>query len=555
MDALDDELAQQRVRAMVHERLFGSPAPPTIIGRYRVIRRLGVGAMGVVYAARDQALGRLVAVKVLHGHLDREGGEPRARLLREARALARLSHPNVVAVHEVGTHEGQVFLAMEYVAGPTLGAWIREARPPWRAIVQVFVQAGRGLQAAHAAGLVHRDFKPDNVLVDRTGRARVLDFGLVRPEEGRAAPITADGDELGPLTRSGAIVGTPAYMSPEQLRGEALDPRSDLFSFCVALHEALVGARPFDLYHEAGLREVAVGTTQEGAAPRLPRRLRRALDRGLARDRERRPPTMEPLLRELEGAATPALQRWEPRIGGALGVVALAALIGVGARADGAASRGAAVVPRIAHLRLVGEHARFRSADGAQSPKTRDRARLLAAERLLGSDPSAAAVVLAGLEAPDEVAARSSLGRLVDALLAEPLAESERWVRATPRSSSPAITSRMSSRTGSSRASIYGASTASTASPASPVPPASTGSRSRSDTPTSLPVRSASGVAARSPWRSPTTRPMSPAPMARSSAGLTTARTTSAAPARARRSSISRPTAPSRPGSGPTAAC
>jgi len=192
------------------------------LGRYEIIEPIGRGAMGTVYAAHDPLLRRDVAVKVLH-----KRGE---RSLDEARALARLSHENVVAVYDVGEDDGRVYIAMERIAGTTLGAWLTSAPRAWRDVLVVFLQAARGLSAAHAAGIVHGDFKPDNVLVRDDGRVVVTDFGLAR----------ARGDR-----REHFVRGTPAYMAPEQLEGGAATPASDQFAFATALHEALYGARAF----------------------------------------------------------------------------------------------------------------------------------------------------------------------------------------------------------------------------------------------------------------------------------------------------------------------
>ncbi len=246
------------------------------IGRYLVRGPIGAGGMGVVYAAYDPELGRQVALKLLHtGH--EAGGEASVRLLREAQAMARLSHPNVVAVYDTGTWDGRVFLAMELVEGGTLAGWRRAAPRPWREVVAVFISAGRGLAAAHAAGLVHRDFKPENVLIGADGSVRVTDFGLARMAEDKltALPVVGmvakesinntgsinsthsidsvgsarPGEEPGavhsPLTRAGALIGSLAYMAPEQMAGLPADARSDIFSFCVALFECLGGERPF----------------------------------------------------------------------------------------------------------------------------------------------------------------------------------------------------------------------------------------------------------------------------------------------------------------------
>ena len=192
------------------------------LGRYVLHARLGAGGMGVVYAAYDPELDRRVALKVL-----RHAG---AQLRDEARAIAKLAHPNVIAIHDVGEADGELFIAMEHVDGVTLRDWLRESHPPAE-ILDVFVQAGRGLAAAHRAGLVHRDVKPSNIIVGSDGRARVLDFGLARGGEGDAEP---------------AIVGTPGYMAPEQRRGERVDARADQYAFAVALWEALGGKRDAD---------------------------------------------------------------------------------------------------------------------------------------------------------------------------------------------------------------------------------------------------------------------------------------------------------------------
>jgi serine/threonine protein kinase/tetratricopeptide (TPR) repeat protein len=239
------------------------------VGRYVLLDQLGAGAMGVVYSAYDPELDRKLALKLLHpGSSSREAKATRNRLRREAQALARLTHPNVVTVHDVGTHRGRVFVAMEFVAGKTLRQWLRtdDGKPRSVAeILEVFAAAGRGLAAAHRAGLVHRDFKPENVLIGEDGLVRVVDFGLARRAEDEVVEDSLDNsgtvsmDEYDfegiastatrslemSLTRTGRIMGTPAYMAPEQHRGETATVRSDQFAFCVALWEALYGLRPF----------------------------------------------------------------------------------------------------------------------------------------------------------------------------------------------------------------------------------------------------------------------------------------------------------------------
>src|SRR5690606_13586850 len=221
--------------------------------RFTVLKRLGAGGMGVVYAAYDTELDRKVAIKLLRG-VDEEGVHI-TRLRREAQALAKAAHRTVVHVYEVGDFRKQVFIAMEFVDGvtPRDGAPSEEFDPVAQ-VVEKFIEAGRGLAAAHAAGLIHRDFKPDNVLVGNDGRVRVLDFGLARGvDQGQVDPELSCGEStleqgpellestdsslLAPLTRTGAILGTPAYMAPEQHLGNRADARSDQFAFCVALWE------------------------------------------------------------------------------------------------------------------------------------------------------------------------------------------------------------------------------------------------------------------------------------------------------------------------------
>ena len=244
----------EQIRGRVASALFGGPSPlPETIGRFRIDRELGSGGMGIVYAAHDPQLDRTIAVKILRRQ--DEGPSEGARLLREAQAMARLRHRNVLTVYEAGDHDGQIYVAMEYALGGTLAEWIDAGPRPWREVLDVLIPAGRGLAAAHQAGLVHRDFKPANVLLDGEGNALVSDFGLARAG-GEPEPLpdaleeTQRGDDSKRLlqvllTRTGALVGTPAYMSPEQFAGLQATPRSDLFAFCVVLHEALYGRRPF----------------------------------------------------------------------------------------------------------------------------------------------------------------------------------------------------------------------------------------------------------------------------------------------------------------------
>ncbi len=257
--------------------------------------------MGTVFRARDTELGRDVAIKMLRG------ATGSARLRREARALARLEHPNVVKVFEVGEHAGDPYVVMELVEGRSLEAWLRDG-PSLRAILDVFHAAGRGLAAAHAANLVHRDFKPANVLVGNDGRARVADFGLVLPFDSTAVrdtgvEVSSDpAASSGSLTATGKVVGTPAYVSPEQWLGTSADARSDQWSYCVALWEASYGARPFVGRTIESLRDAILSGRPPAAPPgtRVPKWLRAILERGLAPDPADRFANMEALLAAME---------------------------------------------------------------------------------------------------------------------------------------------------------------------------------------------------------------------------------------------------------------
>jgi eukaryotic-like serine/threonine-protein kinase len=313
-----------RVKDLVRARLFRNKAKPVKIGRFTVLGRLGEGGMGIVYTAYDDQLDRKVAVKVLRGEATRQDQLGRTRLLREAQAMARLSHPNIVTVHEVGALDDQVFVAMEFVRGQSLDGWLRRQPRAWRDVLLVFRQAGRGLEAAHRAGIVHRDFKPHNVLVGDDGSIKVLDFGLARAAEHPGSEELAATPEGGaynhsqgnlldaPLTRTGAIMGTPAYMAPEQHSGLPATALSDQFSFCVSLWEGLYGAHPFDCATLATLvAGVSTGELREPpAAAKVPARLRRALLRGLSVEPAQRWPSMTELLAELARDPAQARRRW-----------------------------------------------------------------------------------------------------------------------------------------------------------------------------------------------------------------------------------------------------
>ena len=242
--------AVQHAGSEAPTQIVESPVPKQmlVLSRYILREPLGMGGMGMVYAAHDPQLDRRVAVKLLRA--DGEDSVPlehRAELLvREARALAQLSHPNVVAVHDVGIHEGQAFVAMELVEGRTLNQWLDQAPRALDEVLDVVVQAGHGLSAAHQAGLVHRDFKPGNVLVGDDGRVRVTDFGLARPHSTVEARSR---NEVEHSPTASTMAGTPAYMAPEQFRGMLASPASDQFAFSVTLYESLDGHRPKESAH------------------------------------------------------------------------------------------------------------------------------------------------------------------------------------------------------------------------------------------------------------------------------------------------------------------
>ncbi|HEY2515893.1 MAG TPA: serine/threonine-protein kinase, partial [Polyangiaceae bacterium] len=305
------------------------------IGRFIVGRLIGAGGMGVVYSARDPGLNRDVAIKLLRRRSGTDAREMlEGRLRREAHAMARLSHPNVLPIFEVGIHGDRLFVAMEYVAGGTLREWLALEERGTPAIIDAFIKAGSGLAAAHAAGIVHRDFKPDNVLVGEDGQIRVTDFGLARldgaPEDANAASLSASGERPpnDAITHTGMVLGTPAYMSPEQLRGEAPDARADQFSFCVALMEALTGKRPFASDVPGAWRaELAHGAAPDGVDS-LPRWLRRPLLRGLSARASDRFPEMARLLAVLRaGPPTSRLRRLaQAGTAVALSVLAIAAV-------------------------------------------------------------------------------------------------------------------------------------------------------------------------------------------------------------------------------------
>ncbi len=275
------------------------PAPGDKVGRYVLREVLGRGAMGVVYTAHDPELDREVAVKLVRAGRGAPDPELQARLLAEAQAMARLAHPNVVAVFDIGTVEAGVYLAMELVTGRTLEQWLETPRT-WREILAVFLQAAAGLEAAHGAGIVHRDFKPDNVLIDASGRVFVTDFGLARiAMKGPADVLAADSWAASDLrrTRAGSVIGTPAYMAPEQLFAlPDVDHRADVFAFGAALYKALYGRRAYPAETLPELeRLLAVGKPAEPPPSKVPGFVRRAVMKALAGDAAARFQTMHAL--------------------------------------------------------------------------------------------------------------------------------------------------------------------------------------------------------------------------------------------------------------------
>ena len=333
----------------LHARVTRGLDRGAAVDRYLVLAELGRGGMGVVYAAYDPDLDRRIAIKVLRGRSD-EGSAGSQRLLREAQALAKLSHPNVIGVYDVGTVGDEVFVAMELVQGGTMRE--HAAGKTWREQLAAYIAAGRGLAAAHAAGLVHRDFKPENVLVGPDGRPRVTDFGLVRatavagdgggstePEPSRERPASTPQPLAleSSLTAAGTVMGTPSYMAPEQMIGEPTSAATDQYSFAVALWETLFGAKPYAGKDVAAVRAaIEAGRRSSYDRGEVPVRVVRALEKSLALVPAQRWPSMDALLAELDAAARPTARRRAAAILVVGGLVALAVggVYALGARRD-----------------------------------------------------------------------------------------------------------------------------------------------------------------------------------------------------------------------------
>ncbi|MEZ4383872.1 MAG: serine/threonine-protein kinase [Nannocystaceae bacterium] len=456
----------ETLRSSLRLRLFGALPEGARIGRYVVQRHIGSGGMGSVYLAHDSKLRRSVALKLLHPSTDvpRRLERRRRRLLREAHGLARLSHPNVVQVHDVDTHGEHLFLVMDYVEGCTLKEWIDAGPRSWQEILEVFRQAGAGLAAAHSAGMIHRDFKPSNVLISADGRALVIDFGLVRVDDlttsseereaitedanyadsadGRV--LAADASGPGPnedLTAPGAVLGTLAYIPPEIFGGAAADARSDVYSFCVSLYEALYGSRPF----RADSRDLLICNIIDGRrqvtppGKKIPRWLTQVCLRGLATDPAQRPASMAALLAELSPGRQ-LRRRLLPLAAGLVGAfmtaVAVAAAVSPGSpcaaeaaapsfwgASDRAAVRGAVVsaglrdpqaawtsLDALLSARAAGlEASRAAVCDGAEAPQAAARTRCLATiagdhrraiDGLVAGDVVRMTALIDGAEAP-----------------------------------------------------------------------------------------------------------------------------------------------------------
>jgi len=295
----------------------GTDRPRETVGRYQVRRQLGQGGMGVVLAAWDPQLAREVAVKLVRGG----SADGAARLVREARAMAAVRHANVIVVHDAGVIGDEVHVVMELVDGGTLADWF-ETKPAWQDVLARCRLAGAGLAAAHAVGLVHRDFKPHNVLLGKDGRVLVADFGLARSSPGAVEVASA-------LTAEGAIVGTPAYMAPEQHLGEAVGPPADQFAFAATVYEGLYAARPFPGTSLAAL----IGQVLDGkvapppAGSPVPRAIHDAIVRGLDRDPAQRWPSVAALCDALVAQPVAPRSRLPLQLAAVAGIAAIGGVV------------------------------------------------------------------------------------------------------------------------------------------------------------------------------------------------------------------------------------
>ncbi|HEU0036159.1 MAG TPA: protein kinase [Kofleriaceae bacterium] len=416
----------------------------TMIGRYRILDQLGQGGMGVVYRAHDCELDRPVALKLVHARAGTSIEELTERLRRESRLQARASHPAVITVHDIGRDGDRVYVAMELAQGGTLRSWISDAPRSWRDILDVFVRAGEGLAAAHDAGLVHRDFKPDNVLVEERGgrvaRVLVTDFGVARTVEAVEQASSVPPADLD-LTTTGALIGTPAYMAPEQLHAGTLDARTDVFAFGVSLWEALYGERPYrgqtigELV--AAMEEPLRAPGKRGAAPRW---IERVLRRAIAITPAHRFASMTELLRALDWRRRRRTLQLVVAAVTAAGVLAAVAVVALG---TGSRTRAAASVcdrdPAVA-LQLADVRRRLQDAPLAPALEPFRRRWVTELERFEREVPAARAAECARYPAPanrDDRAecfdrAAAHVAASIDKLLRGDHARFERLVQASP---------------------------------------------------------------------------------------------------------------------------
>jgi tetratricopeptide (TPR) repeat protein len=386
VDGRRDDLEPGRTKTYSTE-LASDSAPPitgdhgavevgSFIGRFEVVRALGQGGMGQVVLARDPDLGRDVALKLLRPGT--HSVKQQERLLREARSMARLSHPNIVTVYDVGRHDDQIWVAMEYIEGQTLARRISSTGKPWHEVRDLFIDAARGLEAAHEMGIVHRDFKPDNVLIDGSGRAHVADFGLAS-SDGHVVSDDPE-DPSSPahhrLTRTGSVMGTPRYMAPEQHRGEQVTAAADQFAFCVSLYSALYGAAPFG---GDSVPELAESVTNGKLVSRdrpagVPDWLNEIVLRGLSVEPDDRHESMTALREALE-ADPRAARRRRMVVAASLGATALVAGLVVFLLVRG----GGSVCPKVAGIPSWNDDARgairasFTATKRPDADKTADR--------------------------------------------------------------------------------------------------------------------------------------------------------------------------------------
>jgi len=286
----------RRLRGDVRAQLFGKPAEPVKVGRFRVQEKLGEGGMGKVYAAIDTMSGRKVALKVIES----DDGQGRARIQREAKVMSELCHPNVAVVYEVGPFEEGMYLAMEFIDGVTLREWLETPRA-WEEVLAALLQAAEALEAAHGVRVIHRDFKPDNVMIDDDGHVSLVDFGLAKPLPEATSIELALSTMKTALTRPGARLGTPGYMAPEQVLGQPVDARADVFAFCVTAYEALFGSFPFggDSPERVVLSVLRGEVTLPPEDTEVPETVREVVLRGLSKEPEDRPASMKEVVEGL----------------------------------------------------------------------------------------------------------------------------------------------------------------------------------------------------------------------------------------------------------------